>query len=138
MSSMKRVQLVILLLIVALFVLDTPALAAGARSWDLVCVAVPPDRDAAASGFVKLSKVHGDLVHGYVGEVTVSCQGLTPGATYLVQVWTGVAGGGKYVPATKRGTAQVTFSQIRVQGIGLVWVVVSRAGDSPVTVLQSP
>ena len=138
MSSMKRVQLVILLLIVAMFVHGTPALAAGPFFLDLVCVAVPPDRDAAASGFEKVSKVHGDLVHGYVGDVTVSCQGLTPGATYFVHFSTGIAGGGMYVPATKRGTVQVTFSPIRVQGIGPVWVVVSRAGDSPVTVLRSP
>ena len=138
MSSMTRVQLAVLLLIVAPFVLGTPALAAGAQCWDLVCMAVPPDGDAAASGFVKLFKVHGDLPHGYVGDVTVSCQGLTPRATYLVQVSTGVAGGGMDVPATKLGTAQVTFSQLPVQGIMQPSVIVSRAGDNPVTVLRSP
>jgi hypothetical protein len=138
MSSITRARLAVVLLIVAPFVLGTPALA-GSRNWqgDLVCVVDSTDQDYGASGFTKLFNVHGDWTHGYFGDVTVGCQGLTPGATYVVEVFTGADQAWVQFAATKRGTGQLTVSRLYL-GMGVMppVVVVERAGDVPVRVLE--
>ena len=133
MFSMTRVRLAALLLFVAGV---CPAYAGGPV--DLVCVAGPTDQDSGASGFFRLFNVQ-KTRYGTFGDVTVTCKGLTPGATYQVGVWGWdyyrqmFSGGHSYVVATTRGEAKVT---IRWLPSLMVSVSVSRAGDVPVGVLE--
>ena len=87
MHSMKRVRLAVLFLVAAALLACTPAFAANQGTANLTCVADPMDPDYGASGVAKLTgvkPVQFDWGYEYVGKLSVSCSGLTPGATYTV------------------------------------------------------
>ena len=134
MFSMTRFRLAVLLLFVAG---ACPAYAGGPV--DLVCVAGPTDQDYGASGFFRLFNVQ-KTRYGTFGDVTVTCKGLTPGATYRVEAWGWdiyrqmSSGGAADVVATTRGEGKVTIRWVPSLMVG---VLVSRAGDVPVRVFQS-
>jgi len=76
MSSMKRVRLAVVFLIVAALLAGTPALA-GTHNVKLTPTGVEP----SASGQARLAETTG-LYPNFYGHLSVSCKGLTPGATY--------------------------------------------------------
>ena len=75
MSTMKRVRLAVLLLIAAAFFVATPALAATNAKL------TPTGVEPSASGQARLAETTGLPSH-FHGHLSVSCKGLTPGATY--------------------------------------------------------
>ena len=75
MSTMKRVRLAVLFLIAAAFFVATPALAATNAKL------TPTGVEPSASGQARLAETTGFPPHFY-GHLSVSCRGLTPGATY--------------------------------------------------------
>ncbi len=134
MSSVTRVRLAVVLLILA-----GACLTYAAPGGELVYVAGPTDQDFGARGYAKEVSVQKDRF-GTVGDVIVSCTGLTPGAKYHVEVFGQDAWGGRSSQgaagfvATTRGQGKVTIRQVRCD-MGPV-VLVNRAGDVPVRVFQ--
>ncbi len=135
MSSMMRVQVIVLLVIAA-------ALLAGARadaaSWTPL---TPTGAEPGASGDYCVQHMVWAGAN-YYGDVAVRCAGLTPGATYDAVVWdldpwAGFipVGGGSFT-VTKRGTGQVTVAGVPFLMLGLPYVEVRNAGDIVVLTSQ--
>jgi hypothetical protein len=82
---MKRVQLVVLFLIAAAFFAGTRALAAGFPTTKTGSAELTPVGDEpGASGHATLSAWWDSRAGLWLCSVSVSCEGLTPGATYCV------------------------------------------------------
>jgi hypothetical protein len=115
MGSMKRVELAVLLLIVAAFLAGTPA---DAGTWISL---TPTDPEGTASGEYGEQRVHWEGLDLYA-DVTVRCKGLTAGATYDVWMWysywdpiwgnTTWYGIAATFVATKQGTGQVSLDHL--------------------------
>ena len=75
MRSMKLFQLAVLFLIAAAVLAGTPALAATNAKL------TPTGVEPSASGQARLAETTG-LYPNFYGHLSVSCRGLTPGATY--------------------------------------------------------
>ena len=128
MNPMKQLQVVVLLVIAAALLGGTRADAAPWRKL------TPTGAEPGASGdYCVRHMVWAGAT--YYGDVAVRCAGLTPGATYHVEVWDVVPFAG-YVPvagasfaATKKGTGQVTVEGVEFWMLGPPYVVVRSAGD---------
>ncbi len=92
MCSMKPGQVAVLFFVVTVLLAGRPALAGESTTTTLSCVADQTDQDYGASGTASLSNIKYHYVWAgpfdyysyYSGALTVTCQGLTPGATYWV------------------------------------------------------
>jgi hypothetical protein len=93
MCSTKRVQLVVLFLIAAAFLAVTSAPAVAAPNSNGKLSRVPGSDERHASGQAVLGVLTFDRVTGpwgddqlvwYTANLSLSCRGLTPGATYIV------------------------------------------------------
>ena len=134
MSIVKRVQLAAVFLIVAMLVAGTSAQAGGGYRVDLTSTGVEPGASGEASLYhiVQIGKW---VLDAYKADLTVRCEGLSPGTTYYVSSWTYnngpvLVGQGALTP-TKRGTRQVTFEEIMFWG-GDIEVTVTNADGAVV------
>jgi hypothetical protein len=86
MDPMKRLRLAVLFLVVGALLAGTTASVKGA---DFVLLPVGDEPGASGTASVKWRKAPdaegaSPKSHEYVGDLSVSCQGLTPGATYRI------------------------------------------------------
>ena len=104
MSSTKQAQLAVLLLVAAAVLADTPALAAPKKASGTAQLTPPATSDEPnASGQAKFDGLWiRNPSFGWVatGDLTVTCRGLTPGATYRTTA-------GRFTASTA-GTGTVT------------------------------
>jgi len=119
MRSMKRVRLAVLFLIAVALLAGTPALAGQPwpGQWPHRRVNVeltPTGAEPTASGVGTLE--YGGFYPNYSGSLTVSCKGLTPGATYCVwfciahyDTWFWYTWESGPLPASAKGTGKVTI-----------------------------
>ena len=102
MSSMKRVQLVVLFLIAAAFFAGTRALAAGFPTTKTGSAELTPVGDEpGASGHATLNASYlGKPYYAWFCSLSVSCEGLTPGVLYQVVLVAQPGDTDKYTYAT--------------------------------------
>ena len=125
MSSMKRVRLAVLFLIVAALVAGTSALAGPVELANT-------GTEETASGEAKLLHVWGNPWTYYTADLTVTCKGLRPGKTYYVLVLAYdngpiLVGSGSFI-VTKRGTGFLKLEKI-VFWAGIEVTVSNEFGD---------
>jgi hypothetical protein len=85
MSSMKRVQLVLLVVVAAALLAATPALAARKKASGTARLTPPATSDepeASGQAWFTGSWFEDHRMWYVYGDLTVTCTGLTPGATY--------------------------------------------------------
>jgi hypothetical protein len=89
----------------------TPVFGAGRTSLNYTAKLLPVGDEGRASGVVKMTVIHGSISGTYIG--SVSCKGLTPGASY--ELW----GSNSFrdfafgiQAADKQGTVQFGFSGV--------------------------
>jgi hypothetical protein len=128
MRSMKRVQLVVLFLVAVALLPCTLAVAGNQWVANLTCLVAAdppdpdPDPDCGASGIAKLNNLKtlspgGTNPPWLMGNLSVNCSGLTPGARYTVSYL------GTF-PANSSGQLSVRGKIEFGLGYGLeVWVV---------------
>lgn len=131
MSSMKRVQFVVVFLFAAAFLAGAPARAEKVRWTPLTSTGA----ELGASGAYCVQHIRW-AGPNYYGDVTVRCAGLTRGATYSVLVWELDPWAG-FIPiaegtfvTTRQGTGQVTLADILfLWSAGWQYVEVRNAND---------